>query len=102
HAVPGGSEIHTTANGQPFGNAIAYGEAQTPSELDAGSYQISFLSTAALYIANVTLEPQRVYTLMWIGEALQGRYDSILFSEAVTPQTEIRVVNMVQDAPALR
>ena len=39
---------------------------------------------------------------MLIGEALQGRYDSILFSEAAVPQSLVRVVNASPDAPALR
>ncbi|HLA41970.1 MAG TPA: DUF4397 domain-containing protein, partial [Aggregatilineales bacterium] len=102
HAVPGGSEIRTLANGEQFGEAIGYGEVQTPSILPVGSYRISFQSGAALYTTDIALENQRVYTLMLIGEALQGRYDSILFSEAAVPQSLVRVVNASPDAPALR
>lgn len=103
NAVTLSPALAVIANGAGIAQNLNYSEFQSGIILPSGAYELAFQAgSGVVQKVEQTLASQQVYTFMLIGDASQGQYQTIVFSEAAAPQSFVRLVHASPDTPAVR
>ncbi|MBN2306117.1 MAG: DUF4397 domain-containing protein [Anaerolineae bacterium] len=100
HAVPRGAAFTLQDQGRTLLPALDYGGTGGPLEIASGPHTLSFTSGPdSLTSLDMNLSERRAYTLLLLGDAEAGTYDTISFFSQTHDVTSARVIHASPNLP---